>query len=497
MKRAFQILGIALLGVLALIIVRTLLLPAPLLGASDPALPDGISAETAARHLGEAIRFQTIARQVGASEAEQAASRSAFADMQAWLLQTYPLLAANTRLEQIGAGSLLFTWQGSNRELDPVLLMAHMDVVPIAPREERKWQFPPFSGTLADGYVWGRGTLDTKGSMIAMLEAAELLLSQGFKPERSVLFSFGADEEIGGYNGNRLVAEHLQQQGTKLAWVSDEGGAITRGIIPGVNANVALVGIAEKGSVTLNVTASAIGGHSSMPQAFDETAIGRLSLSLQQIGHHPFAAHIQGPTNDFLDTIAPAQGFLPRMLLANRWLFGPLITQMLESTPAGSAQLRTVIAPTIINGGNKENVLPPDARAIINLRIHPADSIESVQQHVRGAINDPQVSIKVMPGAREPSSISDVNGEAYQHLSRTIRASFGNTLVAPNLTVVGTDSRYFLPLTQNVFRFAPIQLTQQDMQRIHGLNERIAVKDLGAAAAFYYRLISTMPTRDN
>jgi carboxypeptidase PM20D1 len=120
-----------------------------------------------------------------------------------------------------------------------------------------------------------------------------------------------------------------------------------------------------------------------------------------------------------------------------------------------------------------------------------------VQQHVRGAINDPQVSIKVMPGAREPSSISDVNGEAYQHLSRTIRASFGNTLVAPNLTVVGTDSRYFLPLTQNVFRFAPIQLTQQDMQRIHGLNERIAVKDLGAAAAFYYRLISTMPTRDN
>ena len=493
MKRTFQFLGIALLGMLALIIGRTLLLPPVLLSSTEPALPDGISAETAALHLGEAIRFQTIARQVGASEAEQADSRSAFADMQAWLLQTYPLFAANSRLEVIGAGSLLFTWQGSNPQLDPALLMSHLDVVPIAPREDSKWQYPPFSGELADGYVWGRGALDTKGSLIAMLEATELLLSQGFKPERSVLFSFGADEEIGGYNGNRLVAKHLQQQGIKLAWVSDEGGAITQGMIPGVDANVALVGIAEKGSVTLNVTASALGGHSSMPQAFDETAIGRLSLSLQKIGDNPFAAHIQGTTNDFLDTIAPAQAFLPRMALANRWLFGPLIIKMLESTPAGSAQLRTVIAPTIINGGNKENVLPPDARAIVNFRIHPTDSIESVRQHVTAAINDPQVSVKVMPGAREPSGISDVDGEAYQHLSQTIRDSFGNTLVTPNLTVVGTDSRYFLPLTQNVFRFAPIRLTQQEVQRIHGINERIAIKDLGAAAAFYYRLISKMP----
>lgn len=495
MKRTFQFLGIALLALLALIVGRTLLLSPPLIGGSDPALPEGINADLIAGHLGEAVRFKTIAQQVGASEAHKTESREAFNGLREWVLRTYPQLAANTRLEIIGDGSLLFTWAGSDPTLNPVLLMAHMDVVPIAPREDSQWQYPPFSGELADGYVWGRGALDTKGSMIAMLEAAELLMQQGFKPERSVLFSFGADEEIGGYNGNRLVAEHLLQQGIKLAWVSDEGGAITQGMIPGVNASVALIGIAEKGSVTLNVTASAVGGHSSMPPPFDETAIGRLSLSLQQIGHKPFAAHIQGPTNDLLDTIAPAQSFLPRLVLANRWLFGPLITKMLESSPAGSAQLRTVIAPTIINAGNKENVLPPDARAIINLRIHPADSIESVQKYVRAAVNDPLVSIKVMPGAREPSGISDVNGEAYRHLSQTIRDSFGNTLVAPNLTVVGTDSRYFLPLTQNVFRFAPIRLTQEDSQRIHGLNERIAVKDLAPAAAFYYRLIRTMPVQ--
>lgn len=497
MKRSFQLIGLVLLVLLAIIVGRTLLLAPAVISSASPALPEGIKADTVAAHLGEAIRFKTIAQQVGASETQRAESRQAFNDLQAWVLRTYPQLAANTRLEVIGNGSLLFTWQGSKPQLNPVLLMAHMDVVPIAPGEDDKWQYPPFSGALAEGFVWGRGTIDTKGSMIAMLEATELLLSQGFKPERSVLFSFGDDEEIGGYHGNWLVAEHLHKQGIKLEWVSDEGGAVTHNMVPGVSANVAMVGIAEKGSVTLNVTASAIGGHSSMPQAFDQTAIGRLSLALQQIGHAPFTGHLQGPTEDFLDTIAPAQGFLTRMALANRWLFGPLIMNMLQSTAAGSAQLRTVIAPTIISGGNKENVLPPDARAIVNFRIHPNDSIESVQQHVKAAVNDPQVSIKVMPGAREPSGVSDVNGAAYRYLSQTIRDSFGDTLVAPNLTLGGTDSRYFLPLTQNVFRFAPIRMTPEDAQRFHGINERIAIKDLGDAAAFYYRLISKMPSSTN
>ena len=496
MLRTLKLLGIGLLLLLGILIGRTLLLPEPLLSQNIPVLPEGIDADRVARHLGEAVRFETIARQVGASDSEKARSEAAFEAMRAWVVNTYPLLAANSRLELIGNGSMLFTWQGSNPQLNPVLLMAHMDVVPIAPGEDDKWQYPPFSGELAEGFVWGRGTIDTKGSMIAMLEAVELLISQGFTPERSVLLSFGADEEIGGYHGNRVTAEHLQRQGIKLDWVSDEGGAVTHDMVPGVSANVAMVGIAEKGSVTLKITSSAIGGHSSMPQPFDQTAIGRLSLALQQIGHSPFAAHLQGPTENFLATIAPAQGFMSQLALANRWLFDPLIIRMLEASPAGDAQLRTVIAPTIISGGNKENVLPPDASAIVNFRIHPNDSIESVQKHVQAAVSDPQVSIKRMPGAREPSAVSALDGSAYQHLSQTIRDSFSNTLVAPNLTLGGTDSRYFLPLTQNVFRFAPIRMTPEDASRFHGINERIAIKDMGEAAAFYYRLISRMPAHN-
>ncbi|MBF7730032.1 M20 family peptidase [Pseudomonas sp. N040] len=492
MQRTFRFIALGLLLLLALLVGRTLL-PAPLLSSSTPALPAGIDAHRVARHLGEAVRFKTIAHQPGVAKEQQAASRAAFTQMQEWLLRTYPLLAANSRLEVFDNGSLLFTWPGSNPQLHPVLLMAHMDVVPVAPGEDAKWQYPPFSGELAQGFVWGRGTIDTKGSLVAMLEAAETLLGQGFKPERSVLFSFGADEEIGGYHGNRLIAKHLQQQGIQLEWVSDEGGAVTHGMVPGVRANVAMVGIAEKGSVTLKVQSAAIGGHSSMPQAFDETAIGRLSLALQQIGQAPFESHLEGPTEAFLDSIAPAQDFVPRLALANRWLFGPLIMRLLEGTPAGSAQLRTVIAPTIITGGNKENVLPPDARAIVNFRIHPADSIDSVQAHVEAAVKDPQVSIQRMPGARAPSAVSAVDDAAYQYLSQTIRDSFGDTLVAPNLTLGGTDSRYFLPLTQNVFRFAPIRMTPEDAQRFHGLNERIAIEDLGTAAAFYYRLLGQLP----
>ena len=320
MLRTLKLLGIGLLLLLGILIGRTLLLPEPLLSQNIPVLPEGIDADRVARHLGEAVRFETIARQVGASDSEKARSEAAFEAMRSWVVNTYPLLAANSRLELIGNGSMLFTWQGSNPQLNPVLLMAHMDVVPIAPGEDDKWQYPPFSGELAEGFVWGRGTIDTKGSMIAMLEAAELLISQGFTPERSVLLSFGADEEIGGYHGNRVTAEHLQRQGIKLDWVSDEGGAVTHDMVPGVSANVAMVGIAEKGSVTLKITSSAIGGHSSMPQPFDQTAIGRLSLALQQIGHSPFAAHLQGPTENFLATIAPAQGFMSQLALANRWL---------------------------------------------------------------------------------------------------------------------------------------------------------------------------------
>jgi len=493
MKRLSLVLASGLLLLIAVLVGRTLLLPVAQLGANTPPLPEGIDAQRAAQHLSEAIRFNTISYQVGAGEALLQSSRAEFKALHNWLAQSYPQFAATTQRQVFGGSSLLFTWTGRNPQLPPVLLMSHLDVVPVSPGTETQWQQPPFSGALADGFVWGRGAIDTKGSVVAMLEAAEALIIQGYQPERTVLFAFGHDEEIGGLDGNRKIAEHLQQQGVRLDWVADEGGVVTQGLVPGVEANVAVIGIAEKGDISLALQANAVGGHSSMPPAFDETAIGRLSLALQRIGQAPFASGLQEPTAGFLASIAPAQGFALRLAFANLWLFGPLVENRLGQTPSGAAQLRTVISPTLLNAGIKENVLPPDAHAVINLRIHPQDSSASVLEHVRTAINDPQVSIRVLPGMREPSAISNVHGEAYRYFSQTIRDSFGNTLVAPNLTVGGTDSRYYLGLTENVFRFIPIRMTASDLPRFHGTNERIAIEHLGEAAGFYYRLLRQLP----
>lgn len=496
MKRFLLAFAASLTLLLAVLIGRTLLLPSMHLSASTPALPQGIDAQRAARHLGEAIRLPSISHQLGAAPAELQASRAAFAGLQEWLARSYPQFSASTERQVFGGASLLFTWTGRNPQLPAVLLMSHLDVVPVAPGTAEQWQQPPFSGALADGFVWGRGAIDSKGSLVAMLEAAEALLSQGYQPERTVLFAFGHDEEIGGLQGNRKIAEHLQQQGVRLAWVADEGGVLSQGLVPGVEANVAVVGIAEKGSVSLALQAKAQGGHSSMPPAFAETAIGRLSQALQRIGQAPFAGGLQEPTASFLNSVAPAQGFALRVAFANLWLFGPLVEQRMAQSPSGAAQLHTVISPTLLNAGIKENVLPQDARAVVNLRIHPQDSIASVREHVRAAIDDPRISIKVLPGAREPTPLSNINGPAYRYFSQTISDSFGKTLVAPNLTVGGTDSRYYLALTDNVFRFIPIRMTASDLPRFHGTDERIAIEDLGDAAGFYYRLLRNLPAQD-
>jgi carboxypeptidase PM20D1 len=495
MKRLLLAFAAALAVLLVILLLRTLLLEPARLSSAAVELPPGIDAQRAAERLGEAIRFETISHQVGAGSARLAESHAAFSGMHQWLTRSYPQFSAATRREQF-ADSLLFTWPGSDPQLLPVLLMAHFDVVPVVPGSEAQWTRPPFSGTVVDGYVWGRGAIDSKGSAIAMLEAAETLLEQGFQPQRTVLFAFGHDEEIGGYQGNRQIAEHLQQQGVRLAWVADEGGFLTQGMIPGVDANVAVVGIAEKGYLSLTLEASAIGGHSSFPPPFNETAIGRLSRALQRIEARPFARGLDGPTGNFLAELAPAQPFASRMAMANLWLFGPLVEQQLAATPSGAAQLQTVISPTLINAGIKDNVLPPSARAVVNLRIHPRDSIESAVEHVRQAVNDPQISIRPMPAPKEPSAVSNVDGAAYRYFTETIRASFDTTLVLPNLTVGGTDSRHYLPLTENVFRFIPIRMGPQDMQRFHGNDERVAISNMGEAAGFYYRLLRGMPVED-
>jgi len=479
---------------LAVAVTRTLMLPpppAPGTANASAALSDE-AVQRAATHLSEAIQLKTISWQRGATGEKADASSKALVDFRDFITATYPAFTAATSREIVSGYSLLFTWKGTDESLKPVLLMSHMDVVPVVPGTEGDWKHPPFAGEIAEGIVWGRGAIDCKGSLIAMLEAADALAAKGFSPKRTIMFAFGHDEEISGLNGNRMIAAMLKERGVKLAFVSDEGGMMTEGVVNGVKEPVALIGVAEKGYMTLKLTAHARGGHSSMPPAQDVTAIGRLMKAETAVGKAPFKSGLDDTTRAMLRSLAPAMPFVQRMAFTNLWLFEPLVKGAMEKAPQLAAQLHTTIAPTMINAGIKENVLPPEASGIINFRLHQRDTIESATAHVVAAVNDQKVDVEQEGSARNASAISNLKGESYGLLRQSISESYPDALVVPNLTVAGTDSRYYLPLTENVFRFVPIRVNASELAGFHATNERIRVAALGEAVSFYSDLMQNM-----
>lgn len=491
MRRVILAVGFAVAALAAVVIGRTLMVPAYQAPTAAPPASKFDAAKIAAR-LAEAVKFRTISWQPGAPAEDVAASRAAFVAFRDWITATYPQFSQATTREIVADYTVLFTWAGSDPTLKPVLLMSHMDVVPIAPGSEGTWKHPPFEGVIADGYVWGRGTLDVKNGIVGMLEAAEMLIASGFRPKRTVMFSFGHDEELGGREGNAKVAELLASRKVALEFVVDEGGVITKGVVPGVAAPVALLGVAEKGSVTLELTAKADGGHSSLPPPVAETAIGRLARAIERVGDAPFESRVDGVVRDALTEMMPAMAFPQRMAIANLWLVEPLVAWGMNASSAGGASIHTTIAPTIISGGNKENVMPPHATASINFRIHPRDTIQGVIDHVTKAVGDAKVEIKARPGAREASPTSDVGGARYAFVKRTLQTVMPGVIVVPNLMSGGTDSRYFQPMTANVFRMVPAVVGPDDIKGAHGTDERISVDSMGLIADFFATLITTM-----
>lgn len=490
MFRIFAALVLAVLVLAGVVVGRTLMVPA--YQASSAAAPASkFNAAAMALHLSEAVKFRTISWQAGADPADVTASQAAFVAFRDWIATTYPQFSKAATREIVSDYSLLFTWAGSDPSLKPILLMSHMDVVPIAPGSEGNWTHAPFAGDIADGYVWGRGTMDTKGGLVGILEAAEALAASGFSPKRTILFAFGHDEEKGGRDGNEKIAALLASRDIKLEFVDDEGGVITNGVVPGVAAPVALLGVAEKGYVTLELTAHSAGGHSSLPPPVDETAIGRLARAIVRVGEAPFESKIDGIARDQLTQLMPAMPFATRTAIANLWLFEPFVVRAINGSPAGGSGLHTTIAPTIISGGVKDNVLPPEAKASINFRVHPRDTIKGIVDHVRKAIDDDQVDVKVSADGREASPVSNVGGPQYAFIRRALEKIMPGVIVAPNLVAGGTDSRYYQPMTDNVFRMIPAVMGPDDLKGFHGTNERWPVKSMGPIADFYTELMTS------
>lgn len=481
-KIALSILTLVIL-LLGVLLTRTFTLPNQQ-PVGEP-LPDlKLDLNQIGNHLAGALRIPTVSHQDSSANDYSQLNR-----LHRYLTDTYPRLNTTLKRQTINRYSLLYTWEGRDTTLAPVLLMAHLDVVPVDSNALNQWQVNPFEGRIAENYVWGRGALDDKGSVISILEAVETLLGTGYQPRRTLLIALGHDEEVGGQEGARYIADYLREQGIRPAFILDEGGAIVLDVMPGISRPVALVAIGEKGSVSMELTVLGTGGHSSMPP--EHTAIGVLSAAIQRLEANPLPAVITTPVHEMLLTLAPAMPFPQRMAMANLWLFSRMVKKLMAANPSSNALLRTTTAVTMFNGGVKENVLPPMARAVANFRLRPGEQIADILRHVETAINDPRITITVLEDSfmREASAISDPSSPTYHLVATVIHGVFPDVVVAPGLSVGGTDTRHYAGLTDNIYRFIPFRLTKKDLKRIHGANERVSLTELVEAVTFYTYMI--------
>lgn len=481
MKQALAIVvSLLVLGISALL-VRTARFTSKQV-AVEPAGYVALDEPGAAQRLARALWFRTISH-----DDRAAFERGEFLGFHTFLETAFPAIALNLRRELVGGLSLLYTWRGADPAAPAILLAAHMDVVPVAPGTESDWTYPPFEGRVAEGHVWGRGALDDKSGLMAIMEAVEGLLTDGFAPQRTIYLAFGHDEEVGGRDGALEIATVLQSRGARLEYVLDEGGAIVEGALPRLEAPVAIVNVAEKGYLSVELVATAAGGHSSMPPA--RTAVGILGAAVARLEASPMPRAITAPTAAMLEYVGPEMALLPRVVFANRWLFDWLIVRQLGATPEGNALLRTTTAPTIFAAGVQDNVLPATARAVVNFRLLPGDDTATVLSHVRRTIGDAAIAVRPVGFAADPVAASSVETPAFATIQRVVRQLHPDAIVAPGLLVGATDSRHYRSLAADVYRFGAARLHREDLDRFHGVDERIRVESYAGMVRFYRRLI--------
>ena len=442
-----------------------------------------IDENRAIKNLSDAITYETIS-----DEESDDIDAITFLAFHKFLRRTYPLTFKSLEERIFSGYTMLLTWKGKNIEpKNPILLMAHMDVVP--PGDLDSWDVEPFSGEIKNNFIHGRGAIDDKSSLISILESIEYLLDSGFQPDRDIYISFGHDEENSGMEGNLVVAKALKKEGVYFDYVLDEGSVITDGIISDIESPVAVIGIAEKGYLSLKLTSSYKSGHSSMPGK--STTIGKLSRAIYNLQRNQMSAKLIEPVKDFLRYVGPEMSLENKFAISNMGLLSSSIIMNLEEDPATDAMLRTTMAPTVISAGNKSNVLPSTASAIINFRIRQGDSIKKVKEHVVNTINDKDIKVEVLENtsSSNPSEVSSITSPSFSTIHKTIKQIFSDVIVAPGLVVATTDSRYYQDMSKDVYRFMPIKLSSSDISMIHGYNERISTDSYLDMIQFYIHLI--------
>ena len=405
-----------------------------------------------------------------------------FKEFRDLLPQLYPLIHKNCTYEQIGRGGMLFHWKGKSAE-NPTIFMAHYDVVPA---EADKWQKPPFSAIRENGEIWGRGTLDTKGTLCAALEAAEALLAQGFVPENDIYFTFGGDEETDSTDAPAIV-DALESRKIRPALVLDEGGAVVEKIFPGVKEPTALIGTSEKGSANVRFSVSGMGGHASAPPV--KQPIGVLARAVAKIEDNPFPAYICEPVAKMFDTLGRHSSFAFKLIFANLWCFKGLFMMICKKSGGElNALVRTTSAFTQMQGSTALNVLPPTASVTANMRIMSPDDMDSILGKLKEKINDDTITITRLTGVN-PSPFSDMNSEGYDRVSAAIAATWPKAIISPYLMIAASDSRHYCRISDVVLRFSAMALSSDDRKRIHGNDERLSESQFLEALLFYQRML--------
>ena len=415
---------------------------------------------------------------------------AAFDGFVAELARQFPLLHERLELIRVHTHGLLFHWRGAS-DARPVVLMAHLDVVPV----EGQWQHDAFSGAVVDGQIWGRGTLDDKGCLAGICEAVETLLERDVAPAQDVWLSFGCDEEVFGTAAIQAVAE-LKAREVRPWFVIDEGGAIAHDAFTGVSKPIGVVGVTEKGIMSVLLRVEGRGGHASTPAKMGPTA--RLARAITRVDRSPMPSSLPAPTVELFRRLAPHAPLALRPLMANAARLGPVLPRLLTALgPESAAMVRTTFAITTLQGSPALNVIAQTATAGINIRIMLGDSSETVLAHLRKVIGDDQVEIDVVevyePSPLSPYSTADDRDDAFDLIEATISEVFPDAVPAPYVMMAATDSRSFAEICDRVYRFAPFRMSKAQRESIHSYDEHLGVDAFLDGVRWYQRLIEELP----
>ena len=467
---------ILLLAFIAVLLIRGAMFTPKAEPAADSS-PEPVHREKAVSDLQQLIRAKTVSYRDKTLEDE-----GEFEKFEALLPGMFPHVFEGCTFVKPGPRSLLFCWKGKNSE-KPGVLMAHYDVVPV---NEEGWDKPAFDAIIEDGVLWGRGTLDTKGTFLGVMEAADSLIAEGFVPARDLYLAFAGDEEISG-DGAPCIIRWLQAHHIQPDFVLDEGGAVVENVFPGVKLPSAMVGIGEKGPMDVKLVLESAGGHASTPPP--HTPVGVLAKAIARIESHPFPFQLTAPAAQMFDTLGRRSTFLYRVIFANLWCFRPVLNLICRMSGGElNALVRTTVAFTQMQGSDASNVLPPRAWAGANLRLLGNETVESAKAYLEKVIGDERIRVEVVHGMN-PSVISRTDGEPWQRLSGAIRATWPEAVVSPYLMLACSDSRHYSPICPHVYRFSAMALSKAERGMIHANNERVPLDTIETTIAFYRRLI--------